>query len=179
MPTTVAQPLGSSLANVISALVFGQRFRPEEPGGRFIERLSTKLLHSESFFSFMDFFSGIRALLAAIPGTRIHKMKRLLKEMEQLVTEEVTKREGSRKKHDRNFLDGYLRKIQEGTDIHYSCKRSCPGEAIALEEIFLYVTTLLQKFRVLPEEGKPVSLESGATPRAVVDHTQLLRFVAR
>ncbi|XP_070390995.1 vitamin D 25-hydroxylase-like [Dermacentor albipictus] len=58
-------------------------------------------------------------------------------------------------------------------------RRACPGETLALTEIFLYVTTLLQKFRVLPEEGKLVSLASGMAPRAAIDHTQRLLFVTR
>ncbi|XP_054929264.2 cytochrome P450 2J2-like [Dermacentor andersoni] len=329
--TMVALHLGSSLANVISALMFGQRFHSEEPGGRFLERLSTKLMHSESFFSFMDFFPGIRALLATIPKTRVYTMKCVMKEMAQLVKDEVTKREGKLNKHvDVDFIDGYLKKIQgESTDRRYTLqnlqgnvaniygastnpvrrtilwclyiaaadpdghqatlqreidaivghertpqweyrhrmpltmafiletlrwktispisvhrvanrdtilsgyhipagtfvvpnlwslhndsthwrrpeifdparflnaggteveqkphaflpfslgRRACPGETLALTEIFLYVTTLLQKFRVLPEEGKPVSLASGTAPRATIDHTQRLQFVAR
>ncbi|XP_075544333.1 cytochrome P450 18a1-like [Dermacentor variabilis] len=330
-PTMVALHLGSSLANVISALMFGQRFHSEEPGGHFLERLSTKLMHSESFFSFMDFFPGIRALLATIPKTRVHTMKCVMKEMAQLVKDEVTKRERKLNKHlDVDFIDGYLKKIQgESTDHRYTLqnlqgnvaniygastnpvrrtilwclyiaaadpdghqatlqreidaivgrertpqwecrhrmpltmafiletlrwrtispisvhrvanrdtilsgyhipagtfvvpnlwsihndsthwrrpytfdparflnadgteidqkpqaflpfslgRRACPGETLALTEIFMYVTTLLQKFRVLPQEGKPVSLVSGMAPGAVIDHTQRLQFVAR
>ncbi|KAH7954068.1 hypothetical protein HPB49_015320 [Dermacentor silvarum] len=39
-------------------------------------------------------------------------------------------------------------------------KRMCPGEILASVEIFLYITYLLQKFRILPEEGKIHDLDS-------------------
>lgn len=36
----------------------------------------------------------------------------------------------------------------------------CPGEVLANAEIFVLLTTLLQKFRVLPVEGRTLSLVS-------------------
>lgn len=57
-------------------------------------------------------------------------------------------------------------------------KRMCPGEILATVEVFVYVTALLQKFTVLPQEGSRVSLESSSTalnfPRP-----QKLRFLRR
>ncbi|XP_049521083.1 cytochrome P450 2C31 [Dermacentor silvarum] len=38
-------------------------------------------------------------------------------------------------------------------------KRSCPGEALAIVEMFLYTTHLLHAFRILPEEGQEGLLE--------------------
>ncbi|KAL1433113.1 hypothetical protein MTO96_002078 [Rhipicephalus appendiculatus] len=58
-------------------------------------------------------------------------------------------------------------------------KRGCPGETVALTEAFLYVATLLQKFRVLPEEGKTMSLDVKDCLMAIADDTQKLRFIPR
>lgn len=58
-------------------------------------------------------------------------------------------------------------------------RRACPGESLALMEIFLYVSTVLQNFRVLPEEGKTLSLDAVNALILVVDDTQRLRFIPR
>lgn len=39
-------------------------------------------------------------------------------------------------------------------------KRICPGESLATAEVFLYLTMLLQKFIILPEEGATVEIGS-------------------
>lgn len=39
-------------------------------------------------------------------------------------------------------------------------KRSCPGEALAQVELFLYITNILQKFRIEPSPGKQLSEET-------------------
>ncbi|XP_077551822.1 cytochrome P450 2F5-like isoform X2 [Haemaphysalis longicornis] len=57
-------------------------------------------------------------------------------------------------------------------------KRMCPGATLATVEIFLYLTTLLQEFNVLPVEGRRIDLESIST---AVNFTrpQELRFEKR
>ncbi|XP_054720017.1 cytochrome P450 2J6-like [Uloborus diversus] len=57
-------------------------------------------------------------------------------------------------------------------------KRSCPGELIAMMEILLYFTTLMQKFTVLPEEGQKVKYNTilGLTFQAT---DVKLRFIPR
>ncbi|XP_042146318.1 cytochrome P450 2J2 [Ixodes scapularis] len=55
-------------------------------------------------------------------------------------------------------------------------KRMCPGGALATAEIFLCVTTLLQTFRVLPEDGASFSVASDQLADLL---TQGLCFVPR
>lgn len=47
----------------------------------------------------------------------------------------------------------------------FTGKRSCPGETLANVEVFLYVTSLVQKFKIEFPEGKTHSFEGniGAT----------------
>ncbi|CAN7940537.1 unnamed protein product, partial [Ixodes hexagonus] len=56
--------------------------------------------------------------------------------------------------------------------------RMCPGETFGTAEVFLYLTSIFQRFRVFPEEGADVNL----TPRSqnfYVPFPQKLRFVPR
>ncbi|XP_040068815.1 cytochrome P450 2F3 [Ixodes scapularis] len=57
-------------------------------------------------------------------------------------------------------------------------KRMCPGETLATVEIFVYLTSLLQKFRVLPEEGHNVCLDTETTSFNI-PRPQKLRFLTR
>lgn len=331
-PTQVAQPLAASVANNISALVFGQRYDKDHPTGRSIVSLLTMFLRNGNIFSLWDFLPALRLLSVYIPNTRLHIMNHVLKEMRQLVRNEVKEREGNMEHYmDRDFIDGYMRKIKEnqGNDHHYTLqrlegnavnlcgaatnmvrsailwnlyiaaadpdghqarvqrevdtvigqqrapewedrhrmpftmasileamrwkttapisiqrtagrdtviggyhvpagtfvvpnfwalhndpeqwlnpsqydptrflnadgtklgrrpeafvsfslgRRACPGENLALMELFLYVSTVLQNFRVLPEEGKTLSLDAVNALVLVVDDTQSLRFIPR
>ncbi|KAK8756956.1 hypothetical protein V5799_000342 [Amblyomma americanum] len=57
-------------------------------------------------------------------------------------------------------------------------KRKCPGETQAIMVMFLYITCILQHFRVLPEEG--VTMDPGdAIDRLPNNAKYKLRFVPR
>ncbi|KAM7315098.1 cytochrome P450 2A4, partial [Ixodes scapularis] len=57
-------------------------------------------------------------------------------------------------------------------------KRMCPGETLATVEVFLNITTLLQKYNVLPEEGQVIDLSTKGAA-VIVPETQKLRFIPR
>ncbi|XP_077518996.1 cytochrome P450 2F5-like [Amblyomma americanum] len=331
-PTLVAQQLAASVANNIAALVFGQRFDLDDPKGRLIEGLLSKMLLNASILSIMDFLPALRAVCRYVPNTKPWIANYVLKSLAQVIRNEVKDREGHMDEYlDRDFIDGYLRKMQENgaTESHYTLRylegnsinlfgaatntvrsailwnlyiaasdpdghqtrvqreidavvgrekppcwedrrrmpftmasilealrwrttapvgiqrsagrdtviggydvpagtfvianlwslhndpahwknpseydptrfldrdgkelaekplaflpfsvgrRACPGESLGLMEVFLYVTTLLQKFRVLPEEGNTVSLDAQHAFISVANDTQRLRFVQR
>ncbi|XP_077561093.1 cytochrome P450 2C28-like [Haemaphysalis longicornis] len=52
-------------------------------------------------------------------------------------------------------------------------KRMCPGEILAVVEIFLYITCLLQKYRVVPELGKIPELDDDI-PLEQLSHYKLM-----
>ncbi|XP_075543350.1 vitamin D 25-hydroxylase-like [Dermacentor variabilis] len=124
-PTLIAQELAASVVNNISALVFGRRYEAGDPKGRLVVALLRKFLRHANFFSFMDFLPAIRALATFIPSSRLRIMNHVFTELAQLVRSEVKNREGSMEEHfDRDFVDGYMRKIQEnkGTNSHYNLR---------------------------------------------------------
>ncbi|KAH8032889.1 hypothetical protein HPB51_003465 [Rhipicephalus microplus] len=57
-------------------------------------------------------------------------------------------------------------------------KRMCPGEILASVEIFLYLTSLVQKYRILPEGDKLHDLEAVNMPLAEL-FKRKVRFVHR
>ncbi|XP_077559314.1 cytochrome P450 2H1-like [Haemaphysalis longicornis] len=122
-PAQIAQPLASSVVNNISALVFGRRYDADHPKGRTLEALLSKFLRNGNFFSLLDFLPVLRVLSLYTPNTRLHIMNNVFIQMRQLVRNEVKEREGKMEQYlDRDFIDGYLRKINEnqGTNHHYT-----------------------------------------------------------
>ncbi|XP_040070100.1 cytochrome P450 2J4 [Ixodes scapularis] len=57
-------------------------------------------------------------------------------------------------------------------------KRMCPAENLANLEVFLYLTRLLQKFTVLPEDGTTIDLNYD-TEGFCIPKSQRLRFIPR
>ncbi|XP_065309469.1 cytochrome P450 2A12-like [Dermacentor albipictus] len=331
-PVKVAQQLTASVANNMTALLFGERCDPREPRGRLVAELLTMFLQNANFFTFNDFLPVVRFFAVYIPKTRLRIVNYVFTEFKKLVRAEVKNREQIMDQYkDKDFIDGYLRKVQEnkGINSHFSLaileatainfysastntvrsailwnlyiaasdpdghqarihreidsavgklrapqwddrlrmpftmasilemlrwrtispiginraaarntvicgydvpagtivvanfwslhndpvnwhcpskydptrflnadgtevkekpiaflpfstgKRGCPGETLALMEIFLYLTTVLQKFRVLPEEGKSILLDEFDALLTVIDDTQGLRFILR
>ncbi|XP_077558119.1 cytochrome P450 2C28-like [Haemaphysalis longicornis] len=52
-------------------------------------------------------------------------------------------------------------------------KRMCPGEVLAAVEIFLYITCILQKYRIVPEHGNIPELDD-EIPLAHLNHYKLV-----
>ncbi|XP_049527275.1 cytochrome P450 2J4-like [Dermacentor silvarum] len=57
-------------------------------------------------------------------------------------------------------------------------KRMCPGESMANAEVFLYITSLLQRFRILLEEGRSLDIHKTGVPAKEIAGLKL-RFLPR
>ncbi|XP_077518742.1 cytochrome P450 2F2-like [Amblyomma americanum] len=57
-------------------------------------------------------------------------------------------------------------------------KRMCPAEPMSNVQVFVYIATIVQRFTILPEEGKVVDLDFDSDG-VCVPRPQKLRFVAR
>ncbi|KAG0430412.1 hypothetical protein HPB47_022718 [Ixodes persulcatus] len=58
-------------------------------------------------------------------------------------------------------------------------RRMCPGETLSMMELFIYLATLMQRFRVLPKEGDTISMDIFDGFITLPLHTQEIRFVPR
>ncbi|KAH6937190.1 hypothetical protein HPB50_025836 [Hyalomma asiaticum] len=133
-----AQKLAASVANNISALVFGQRYELEDPRCHYIEGLVTKFLRYGSILSVLDFLPTVRAVCSYIPNTRMFIAKDVMKKMKEAIRRvlqtEVKNREKCMEDYfERDFVDGYMRKMDENKDMnsHFSL-RHLEGNAINL-----------------------------------------------
>nr|XP_050038391.1 cytochrome P450 2C31-like [Dermacentor andersoni] len=57
-------------------------------------------------------------------------------------------------------------------------KRMCPGESMANAEVFLYMTSLLQRFRILLEEGRSLDIHNTDVPAKEIAEIKV-RFLSR
>ena len=62
--------------------------------------------------------------------------------------------------------------------IFISGKRNCPGEVIAMMEILMYFTALMQNFTIVAPEGQTVQLE-GKLGLTLHPYTQEFHFIPR
>ncbi|KAH8041610.1 hypothetical protein HPB51_017055 [Rhipicephalus microplus] len=85
-PMLVAHTLASSVANNITALVFGERYELGDPKGRHVERMLSKLLREAHFFSLTDFLPALRYVAAHLPTTQLYAMKSVLQELSRFIS---------------------------------------------------------------------------------------------
>ncbi|KAH9373700.1 hypothetical protein HPB48_018655 [Haemaphysalis longicornis] len=122
-PRVVSQQLATSVSNNITTLVFGESYPLDHPTARLIENMLTKFLRHASFLSVEDFLPPVRLLATCIPNTRLEIMKRVFTQLAKLVRNEINDRQGRMEHYiGRDFIDGYLRKIEEnkGATSHYN-----------------------------------------------------------
>ncbi|XP_049273317.1 cytochrome P450 2H2 [Rhipicephalus sanguineus] len=122
-PVLVAHTLASSVANSMSALIFGERYDLGDPKGRDVERMLTKLLREAHFLSIADFLPALRFVATRLPTTKLYAMKSILHELSRFIRcNEVRHREDTEEHIENDFIDGYLGKIKEdkGRESHFS-----------------------------------------------------------
>lgn len=124
-PVTLAQQLTASVANNMSALVFGERYDHHDPRGLLVAELLTNFLQNANFFSLADFLPVVRFFALYLPCTRLHSINYVFKEFKKLIRTEISSREQVMDQYkDRDFIDGYLRMVKEnnGDNSHYTLK---------------------------------------------------------
>jgi len=58
-------------------------------------------------------------------------------------------------------------------------KRSCPGEELGRQEMFLFLSSLIQRFNILPPQGQSKIRDQGVVVRFLIPAPFEVRFVAR
>lgn len=122
-PVNVVHELVVSVVNNMSALVFGERYDVHDSRARLVSDLMSKFLKNADFFSLTDFLPTIRFFCLYVPHTRLRTISYVFKEFKKIFRTEIKNREQIMDEcKDRDFIDGYLRKIQEnnGSGSHYN-----------------------------------------------------------
>ena len=72
-----------------------------------------------------------------------------------------------------------ISKVYFASSYFFSGKRSCLGESLARQEIFLFITGLLQNFEILPPEGQDFLNCTEIPGLAVAPSPYKVRFIPR
>ncbi|KAL1466290.1 hypothetical protein MTO96_042841 [Rhipicephalus appendiculatus] len=84
-PMLIANPLTASVANNISALIFGRRYDLEDSEGRFFVGLLSTFIRHARLFWVMDFLPALHVITSYIPGSRLYIMNYVAEELKKLV----------------------------------------------------------------------------------------------
>ncbi|GFT63646.1 hypothetical protein NPIL_625161, partial [Nephila pilipes] len=58
-------------------------------------------------------------------------------------------------------------------------KRNCPGYTAAMIELFLYLTTIMQKFKILVPDTEPLPDSDGTADLFLIPKPYKLKFMPR
>ncbi|KAH8041609.1 hypothetical protein HPB51_017054 [Rhipicephalus microplus] len=133
-PMLISQKLAASVANNISALVFGQRYDLDDPRCQHIEELLSKFLRNGSALSLFDFIPIVRLVSNCIPNTKICILNDVVKNFVQAIRQVLRQKlKNKNVLSNEDFIDGYLRKIEENkaTNSHFNLNH-LEGNAINL-----------------------------------------------
>ncbi|KAK8781172.1 hypothetical protein V5799_017487 [Amblyomma americanum] len=207
-PLEVRKYLVPSMSNNITALVFGSRYPFEDYRRKFLDETlakALKIVASGPLFTFLPRWTFSVAEL--LPFTSISTIRSTLGDIFRFITAAAdTEYKGNfipkgsvilaniaavhmnpdiwndpDEFNPRRFLkeDGSSLITKPEQLIPFSIgRRMCPGETLATVEVFLYLTTLLQKFSILPMEGENIDLDA-ASLTLNVPKPQRLRFICR
>lgn len=118
VPLDVEKYLAPSVSNNITALVFGRRFPLEDHRRKFLDdrtRRLAKLFQSGSRFTFLP--PWVFWITNLLPNATSHLVKEIFDELAAFISEEVEQHEETLdEQSNRDFIDGYLKKIKEHED---------------------------------------------------------------
>ncbi|KAH7955091.1 hypothetical protein HPB49_024473 [Dermacentor silvarum] len=117
-PVDIRKYLIPSMSNNITSLVFGRRYPFEDHRRKFLDerlRKVVKIIGSGSLFTFLPSWAFL--IFTTLPFTNVAKIKEVLEEMFEYVSEEVKQHESSLdESSNRDFIDGYIKKMKENKD---------------------------------------------------------------
>ncbi|KAL1476876.1 hypothetical protein MTO96_036176 [Rhipicephalus appendiculatus] len=155
--------LSSTLGN-IEMFVLGYRYpfgHPEQQ--RLCSALRDEFMSNRAGSVVLSFPSLARTLSRYLPSSRMATVMRTMRSIEEFARTHLFHHMATlHDKEDRSFIDAYLRKCKEHhheAGSTYNCRRMCPGEIFASAEIFIYLTSILQNYHVVPINGSAVHVD--------------------
>ncbi|KAL1415364.1 hypothetical protein MTO96_029474 [Rhipicephalus appendiculatus] len=164
-PLDISDQLLACAFNNIVSFFYGAQLTDDHPTRRELHRLAKQLglaLMAGPQDQFLPW--TLRRLLAWLPFTRKHRIAdflarldavsmKLIQESKAWLCQDETK----------GVIPGYMKKIEESKaerNPSFTGRRACPGDRFATMEVFLMITFLLQKYRVLPDHRDDFDMDS-------------------
>ncbi|KAH6936742.1 hypothetical protein HPB50_021283 [Hyalomma asiaticum] len=114
-PIAIQEYIFPSTSNNIAALVYGSRYPFEHPRRRYLDELLSELFKAIRAGTLVEFLpSFVRKAITWLPSTRRTVIKSKLMEFIEYTKGQVADHKATMDEHfNRDFIDGYLKKIQE------------------------------------------------------------------
>ncbi|CAN7942030.1 unnamed protein product, partial [Ixodes hexagonus] len=114
-PITIEDYLLPSMSNNITALVFGIRYPFDDPRRKFLDEQLARAVRLISSTTLLNFFPGwLNVLALRIPFLATGAFRKIFRDLSNFVSKEVTEHRDTLDEHfNRDFIDGYIKKIKE------------------------------------------------------------------
>ncbi|XP_040069314.2 cytochrome P450 2J6-like [Ixodes scapularis] len=133
-PGKIKNVITSSVSNNITALVFGERFSYDDPRRMFLDKGASTVSRQANVTSALNFLPDLRKLLSYLPSSKSSIVRVHADSMLEFIRKEVDQRSKTLSPDvNRDFMDAYLKKINEGNGASSSFNlRTLMGNALNL-----------------------------------------------
>ncbi|KAG0435704.1 hypothetical protein HPB47_018361 [Ixodes persulcatus] len=134
-PGKMENVITSSVSNNVTALLFGERFSYDDPRRKFLDKATSTVSRNASSTSALDFLPALRKLLSYFPSSKTSFVRAHADSILAFVRQVYIYQRSKKLSSDvnRDFIDAYLKKINEGNGANSSFNlRTLMGNSLLL-----------------------------------------------